>query len=115
MALIDTSGAGSVWLDDKKGIVRAMRLAVCEELAAINTYKGMAEGIARCGFFGTDETGKPLPVPENRLSVEEAKAFSDAILEIAEDELKHVGKLMKLIEILEPDASRILAEGAAEA
>ena len=115
MAMIDTAGAGSMWVDDNKALVQSLRLALCEELAAVNTYERLAEGIRRSGFNPVDTEGKPLPTPEGRLSIQDAKAFAESVLEIARDETRHIGKIQKLIELLDPSVVSTLAEGATEA
>lgn len=115
MALIDTSSAGSQWVDDTGDLVRSLRLALVEELAAVNTYEKLACGVRRSGFTGVDADGNPLPVPEDRLSVEEAKAIAESILEIAHDELTHVGKIGEIINMLSPATKAAITEGAAGA
>ena len=113
MAMVDTSAAGSQWIDDNKELVRSLRLALVEELAAVNTYERLACGVRRSGFSGLDVDGRALPVPADRISTEAANALADSIMEIAHDELTHVGKITEMINMLSPEAKAAIAEGAA--
>lgn len=113
MAFIDTSAAGSQWIDNNKDLVVSLRLALVEELAAVNTYERLACGIRRSGFYGFDPDGKPLQVPADRLTVDAADALADSIMEIAHDELTHVGKITEMINMLSPESKTAIAEGAA--
>lgn len=112
MALIDTSAAGSQWIDNNRDLVTSLRLALVEELAAVNTYERLACGIRRSGFSGFDGEGRSLPVPEDRISTDAANALADSVLEIAHDELTHVGKITEMINMLSPEAKAAIAEGA---
>ena len=115
MALIDTAGAANTWVNSNQELVQSLRLAVAEECAAANTYERLATGILNSAVPGYDQEGKARAIPEGRLSVDEAKALSNAILEIARDESRHTGKLLRLIKELSPDTASDLVAGEAEA
>ena len=115
MALIDTREAGSTYLDTKSGMVQSIRLAIVEEFGAANTYERLATGIRQSGWSNFGPDGKPVEVPDGRLSVEQANKLAESIMEIADDELRHVGKLMRIIEELSPEDKVVMDEGRAEA
>lgn len=115
MALIDTAMAGTNWLEHKEEMVQSLRLALVEELAAANTYEKLAYAIGRSGMPDHDFDGNPVVVPEDRLTVQEAKNLCGAILEIKDDELTHTGKLMRIIDMLSPETARLVEQGRNEA
>ena len=115
MAFIDTAGAGNSYVDLKSEVVQSIRLAIVEELGAVNTYERLAHGIRRGGMNEFDGEGKPMEVPEGRLSMSEATKLADSVMEIADDELRHVGKLMRIIDLLAPEDRKVMDEGRLEA
>ena len=115
MALIETQKASNSYVDGIPDLMVSLRLAVVEELAAVNTYKILAQGIARCGTAEFDSEGKKIEVPDTMLTTTEAKAIAAEIEEIADDEITHVGKLMELMNKIDPAFKAQLAKGAAEA
>ena len=115
MALIDTAMAGNTWVEDKTQLVQSLRLAIVEELSAATTYEKLAYGIKRSGVREFDDEGKPYEVPEDKLSATVANELAKSILEIADDELRHVGKLMRIIDLMSEDDKRLMGEGRTEA
>ena len=115
MALIDTAMASNLWIEDKTQLVQSLRLAVTEELSAATTYEKLAYGVKGSGISEFDGEGKPIEIPEDKLSATEASELAKSILEIADDELRHVGKLMRIIDALSEDDKRLMDEGRAEA
>ena len=115
MALIDTAMAGSNWLENKEQLVQSLRLALVEELGAANTYEKLACQVKRSGMQETDSSGNTFVVPEDKLTEAEANSLSERILEIADDEIRHSGKLLQLIEELSGDSKRLMDEGRLEA
>lgn len=115
MALIDTAMAGNSWIEDKTQLVQSLRLAVTEELSAATTYEKLAYGVKRAGISEFNGEGKPIEIPEDKLSVSEADSLAKSILELADDELRHAGKLMRIIDMMSEDDKRLMDEGRAEA
>ena len=95
--LVDTSEQ-SFYFGDKKDMVQKVRMILCEELAAVNTYESLASNIRSMGRRPDEVEGIPRALDDRYLSVEDAKRLAEFVDEIRNDELNHVGKLQAIID-----------------
>jgi rubrerythrin len=111
MALINTTER-STFPSNALELAALLRMALVEELAAVNTYTDLANAARRTGLLPVDGEGNPREIPEGCLTKEAADMIAEAIDEIRKDENQHVGKLLGLMSLLDKKSNAEMREGS---
>lgn len=114
MALINTRER-SMYFDDKRDLVAQLRLVLTEEMAAVNAYQDLIRGVRMMGRVDHDGNGAVVEIPKHQLSVNDAETVAVFLEEITKDEMQHMGKLLSLMDELDPATALEIRKGRAGA
>ena len=114
MSLVNTRER-SFYFDSKRDLVSQLRMALAEELSAVNSYEDLARGARMMGRPAYDGNGSPVEIPDHQLSQDDADKVSKFLEEIMKDELQHVGKLLALCDELDKMTREEIIKGRAGA
>lgn len=110
MAYIDTN-SGFSWLERKPDLVARLRKVLMEELDAIGTYDQLSKSVRMMATPPIAPDGSPQAVPEDKLSMEDAKEIAELFDHIKDEETAHAAVLIDIMKRLDGPMAEILAKG----